>query len=130
MNWPHRQTKKTLKVDSLDLGENVTILNLPSLDKMAELRASNESIIETDRDYFLIHSDLAYKVLKKEAMPEILKTKSLSFNPDHCSAKVQLDVKDLLAFALNNNILVFETQDEYIIPSEMVLTAKKELKLK
>jgi hypothetical protein len=68
---------KILKVESLELGETITVLNLASLDKMVDLQSPEEPIIETNQDYFLLQRNVAFKVLKKDALPEILKASDL-----------------------------------------------------
>jgi hypothetical protein len=120
------QAKKILKVESLELGDLITVMNLSSLERMQELQAPEETIVETNRDYFLLQKNVAFKVLKKDALPEIITTRDLSINPDFTKAKATLEAKDLLTFALKNNIPVFETPEEYVIPSEITLTARKE----
>jgi len=117
--------KKIVRISSIDLSDFVCILNIDNFPKLLRLQGANEIVLETDREYFLIHENLAYRCLKEGALPKMLRVNSLEVNPDAFSIKVCMEKDELLSFALKNNVLVFETRDQYLIPTDIFLYANK-----
>ena len=116
---------KTLKIDSLDLSGNLTVLNVDSFQKLSELCKGNEYLFETDREFFLLKEGAAFRCVKNNGKPKTLKCSEIFINPDSYSVRVIMKVEHLLEFALKNNLVLFETETEYIIASDIFLTAKK-----
>jgi len=118
--------KKIVRISNIELSDFMCILNIDNFSRLVSLQKPDETILETDREYFLIHENLAYRCFKEKAMPKTLKVNSLELNPDGFSVKVCVEKDVLLSFALRNNMLVFETEDQYVIPTDIYLFAKKE----
>ena len=131
VNRPERKLRgedinmKTLKIDSLDLSGNVTVLNVDTIQKLSELCKRNDCVFETQREFFLLKDGLAFRAVKDDGKPKTLTCTEIYLNPDFWSVKVVMTPEQLLRFAVQNNVTVFETETEYIVPSDIFLTAKK-----
>jgi hypothetical protein len=115
---------KTMKIESLELANDLSIVNV-SLAKIQEIAGRN-TILETESDYFLVRGGCAFRALKAGGLPKILKALEVSLNPDVSRFKVVLSRDELLAFALQNSFVVFETTETYLVlGSDLLLTATK-----
>lgn len=119
------KAKRTVNIETIDLSSNISVLNMSSLEKLMELQKPNELLLETGNDFFLLRDAVAFRVPKPEAKPKIFHAQNLEINPDHCAVKVELSSEELLSFSIRERIPIFETDEEYIIPAEICLTAKK-----
>jgi hypothetical protein len=120
--------KKTIKVESLELGENVTVLNVDSFEKLAALQTGNDFLVESETSIFLLRQEnLAFRFIKPNVKPSLIFTASkLELHPDSFSVKVTIPCKELLDFALKGNIAVFSTETQYVILSgNIFLTSDK-----
>jgi hypothetical protein len=72
-----------------------------------------------------LKENVAYRFVKPEAKPKTFHAKEIFINPDGYSVKVELSSEELLSFAIRKRVPIFETAEEYIIPSEICLMAKK-----
>jgi hypothetical protein len=117
--------KKITKVAELELSPELTLLHVDSLDQLTTLCGRRDEMLEKNDSFFLLKDTVAFRFVKREAKPKIFKTRELWLNPDSASVKVVIDEYELLAFAVKENVPVFETQTEYIIPSAICLIAKK-----
>jgi hypothetical protein len=117
--------KGTVEIETVDLSANISVFSLPSLQKLCELQKPNECLLETPNDFFLLKENVAFRFIKKEAKPRIFHVKEISINPDSCSVKVELSPEELLNFAITERVPIFETNTEFLIPSEIYLFAKK-----
>jgi len=117
--------KRTIKVEGIEFSDSLNILNVDSLQRLTELQARGEFLLETPEGVYLLKPGVAFRYLKPEAKPKILKAMEIIVNPDAASFKVTLNPQELLSFALKERIPVFETETEYIIPSDVMLIAKK-----
>jgi hypothetical protein len=117
--------KKITKVAELELSPELTLLHVDSLDQLTTLCGRRDELLETNDSFFLLKDTVAFRYVKKEAKPKIFRTKELWLNPDHSSCRIVIEPDELLAFAVRNNIPVFETDSEFIVPSDICLIAKK-----
>ena len=122
--------KRVIRVSSVDLGSYISILSVDSFDKLKGLQTGNEMILETDTAFVLLKEDLAFRFLKPQAKPKILRAEELLINPDASRVKATLSSEVLLAFAVQIDVPVFETPTEYIIPGDITLVAAKKEKEK
>jgi len=116
--------KRTLQIEGLDVAENINILNVASLERLSEMQTRNEFLLETANEVFLLKPGVVLRYVKPEAKPTILQAKEIRI--ESCSAKVMMDTKELLDFALRNNIPCFETPNEFVVVSDITLVAPKE----
>ncbi len=103
--------KRTVKVESIDFSDFVSILNMPSLESLTDLLDRDDFLLETESDYFLVKESVAYRFCKPEAKPKILKTSEIIINPDSFNAKITLTPEELLDFALKERIPVFDNRN-------------------
>ena len=117
--------RKTTRVCELELSPDLSLSQVDSFDKLLELREKNDWLLETDDSFFLLKNNVAFRFVKREAKPKLFRTKELWLNPDSSACKIVIEPEELLAFAVKQNVPVFETKEEYIIPSDVCLIAKK-----
>jgi hypothetical protein len=117
--------KRIVKIETMELSNNVSVLNVSSLDRLTELRDPNEPLLETPNDFFLLKHDVAFRFVKPSAKPKTFHAKEIFINPDSYSVKVELSSEELLSFAITERVPVFETSAEFLIPAEIYLFAKK-----
>ena len=120
--------KGTIRIEGIELSDFVNILNMPTLESLTALQSRNDYLLETENDYFLLKHDVVFRFVKPRAKPRILKTSEIIINPDSFNAKVTLSSEELLDFALMERIPVFETKNQFIIPSSIMLVAEKKAK--
>lgn len=119
-------TKRLTKVTELELASDLSILHIGTFSQMIDLCDKADSLLETDDSYFLLKGSVAFRCIKNGAKPKILRAREFQFNPDSVSVKVVIDADELLRFAVRHRIPIFETESEFIIPSDITLIAKKE----
>ncbi len=122
--------KRLREVEDIELAYSVSIVNFTSLKSLLELCGPKEWLIETENSVFLLKEGLAFRFCKPSGKPRLLKAKEVLLNPDANRVSVTMDAQDLLAFAVKGNIPVFETPDQYLIPGEITLLAKKDKEVK
>lgn len=118
-------TNTILKIQGLDLSETMSIVNIDSLNKLYALQLESELIFETPLEYFLLKENMAFRFVKPEAKPKTLHAEEVFLNPDRWGAKVTLEPDELLKFALLNNVHVFETASEFVVPAAVTMVAPK-----
>jgi len=120
--------KKRLKVERLDLTIFLSVVDVDSLSKLEDLQVKDEFIMEDDEAFYLLKGRMAFRVIKKEAKPRIINTLNFQASPDSFSAKVELEPKALLALAVKQRLPIFYNQasQEYLVPSELFLFAKRQ----
>jgi len=90
------------------------------------LRESNQPLFESENDIYLIKGKFVFRYVKPDSKPRIMRVESLQLNPDHYSAKIELSLKDLTAFANRERLCLFETEDGFYLPGECVIYASKQ----
>jgi len=118
--------KNPIKVSSVSFSENTTFYYLRTLEELYALCSKNQPMFETESDYFVVKDFSVFRYIKPKTLPKILKVQSLELNPDYYGVKVGLSQNELFAFAKREQLFIFETEDSYIIPSAIVMFAKKE----
>jgi len=95
--------------------------------KKTLLEIAKNKMYETPREFCIIIKDHVYRSLKTNATPHIFKTASLHVHAHYAKVKAQVDQETLFNFANENGLVLFETPDSFVLPSEMMmLIAKKE----
>lgn len=112
-------------VESIELSDQLSLVNVGSLKKLQSLQKQDEVLIETPNSMWLLQGLTAYRHIKPHSMPRILHTNDLQLSPDHASGHACISCEELLRFAVENNLSIFETETSYILPGEVTLTAKK-----
>jgi hypothetical protein len=116
---------KTIRISSLDLAYEMNVLNIDSLEKLNAIQNKKDLLLETDQEFFVLRENVAFRCLKPNAMPKMLKVQTIEINPDAFSTKIQVEPEDLLRFAVKNNALVLETTEQYLLPTEIFIFANK-----
>lgn len=116
---------KIVKVQRVEFADQVSVFDLDAFARLLDLADKGAQVLETDSAFFLLKEQVAFRVLKPNAKPQILRCKDFQASPDSFSAKAELDYDDLVSFALKNGIVLFENQSEILAPSELFMFAKK-----
>jgi hypothetical protein len=121
-----KQPIQNIRIARVDLPLEFVITDVENAKQLEELREPNQPLFESDQDIFLIKPGIAYRFQKPNSRPRIVTVKKLELNPDRYSAKIELSLEELFAFARRERLFLFETQDGFYIPSEVVMYAVKE----
>jgi hypothetical protein len=94
--------------------------------KTLQVLGKHETIFETPGDFHVITEDAVYRYIKPNGKPQIIQTETLEIHPDYSACRVYVNKRTLFQFALQQNSIVFETPNEFVIPfSSITFIAKK-----
>jgi hypothetical protein len=113
------------KVSEVELGENISVLSVPSFSKLKQL--AQDVIFETGNDFLVLEPGKCYRYRKPTAEPKILKALSIEMVMPAANFKINVSVQDLKQWALRYDVTLVETSDSFLLPSpDLMLIAKKE----
>jgi len=121
-----KKTGPIMKMKRVDLPDSLILWDVDSLDTLLDFREKDEMLLETDSDFFLLKREGLLRYSKPEGRPHIIRIERLSLNMDKSDGEVLLSQEELLNFAKQMRLIVFETDDEYLIPSSTFFRARKE----
>lgn len=119
------KNKRVRRLTDVDLSDELNVLTVKTLSRLKKLQGPKDWLLDTPNEVFLLNGALAFRFIKPSAKPRIMPCTSIEVNPDSAGVKVTLSVHDLMSFAVQEKLLVFETQKEFTIPGAFTLTAQK-----
>jgi hypothetical protein len=122
-----RKQRQPIKVQWCEVPGDITISDVESLTRLYELADKNQLFLETDTEYFLLDQKghVCFRYVKPDSKPRIIHATTLEMNPDRFTGKVELSEAELFQFAKKESLFLFETQDSFVIPSDVMFWAKK-----
>ena len=116
--------RQLIKVQNVILPEDLPAVLVPR--EILLSLAGKHKVFETPTGLTFISSeDIVYRSVRPNGKPKIIQVQRVEINPDSVSCKVNLSVEKLFKLAMNERLIIFETDTEYVIPSGMFFVAKK-----